>query len=77
MLEKLRSQLETMISSPKPWDSRRNCDTWQVCVCQPWWWTQLLFPAVITSEQDLYFSGQFAVFNLIMPHYPRGVKGKV
>jgi len=30
MREKLRSQRETMISLPKPWDSRRNRETWQV-----------------------------------------------
>jgi len=31
MREKLRSERETVISLPKPWDSQRNCKTWQVC----------------------------------------------
>jgi len=32
MREKLRSQSETVLSLPKPWDSRRNRETWQVWV---------------------------------------------
>ena len=31
MREKWHSQRETVFSLPKPWDSRRNRDTWQVC----------------------------------------------
>jgi len=31
MREKLRGQRETVISLPKPWDSRRNRETWQEC----------------------------------------------
>jgi len=30
MNEKLCSQLEIVISLPKPWESQRNCGTWQV-----------------------------------------------
>ena len=31
MREKLRSQRGAVISLPKPWDSRRNREIWQVC----------------------------------------------
>ena len=33
MHEKLRSQRETVISLPKSWDTRRNREAGQVCVC--------------------------------------------